>query len=161
MVGTRSAFIAVFIACAVPTYAADAVFYDGAFDFGKGPTARWEEAKLRDWLWKHWHTHSPATATLHSVSMEGEGFDSEFVIARDSSGALYLSVHTTDWRRRDFPVHEARWRDQWTIAHSVARVEEPYHWDWPGKPIPDSHRLSARKFVLELKDKEGKILSHI
>jgi len=149
------------IACVVPTYASDAVFYDGVFGFGNGPTARWEEAKLRDWLWKHWGRNLPATATLHSVSMEGEGFDSEFAIARDSSGALYLSVHITGWQRPDFPGREARWRDEWTIAHSVKRVEKPYHWDWPGKPIPNSRRLSARKFVLELKDKEGKIQSHI
>jgi len=40
MVVIRAGLMAAFIACTMPTYAADAVFYDGVFDFGKGPTGR-------------------------------------------------------------------------------------------------------------------------
>jgi hypothetical protein len=158
---TRTALIAAFIACCTPTYAADAVFYDGVFDLGKEPTGRWEEAKLRDWLWKHWHQRTAGTAILKWVTMEGDSGTSEYTIAKGRDGAWHLSIHLAGSERPMFEGDTAKWRDEWTIAHSVQRVEEPYHWDWPGKPIPDSKRLSARKFVLELKDKEGKILSHI
>jgi hypothetical protein len=74
------------------------------------------------------------------------------VVSLDSSAGL---------AKAGFEGDTAKWRDEWTIAHSMERVEKAYHGDWPGKPIPDSKRLSARKFVLELKNKEGKILSHI
>jgi hypothetical protein len=93
--------------------------------------------------------------------MEGDSGTSEYTIAKDREGAWYLSIHLQGSERAGFKGDTAKWRDEWTIAHSVERVEEPYHGDWPGKPIPDSRRLAARKFVLELKDKEGKILSHI
>ena len=158
---TRAALISAFIACCAPAYAADAVFYDGVFDLGEGPTGRWEKAKLRDWLWKHWQQHTAATAILKWVSMEGEGGTSDYTIAKGADGLCYLSIHLQGWQRPMSEGNTAKWRDEWTIAYSVQRVEEPYHSDWPGKPIPDSKTLSARKFVLELKNKEGKILTHI
>jgi len=148
------------VAWCANVHAHDAVFYDGVFDLGKGPVGRWELGKLRDWVWTHWHAHSPATATLHSVSMEGEGFDSQYAIARDPSGALYLSVHTTGWQRPDFPGHEARWRDDWLIAYTIARTSQPYHDDWPGKPIAHSGSARSHRYVLELRDKQGKVVTH-
>jgi len=158
---TRAALIALFIACCAPAYAADAVFYDGVFDLGKGPTGRWEEAKLRQWVWTHWHQRTAGTAILKWVTMEGDSGASEYTIAKGRDGAWYLSIHLQGSERPMFEGDTAKWGDEWIVAHSLQRVEEPYHWDWPGKPIPDSKRLSPRKFVLELKDKEGKILGHI
>ena len=155
-----AALIASLAFCA-DVYAHDAVFYDGVFDFGKGAVGRWELRNLRDWIWTHWHAHSPATATLHSVSMEGEGFDSHYAIARGSSGALYLSIHTTGWQRPDFPGRAARWRDDWLIAYSVTCTSQAYHDDWPGKPIRRSSPLPARSYVLELRDKQGNVLTHL
>lgn len=81
MVSKRAALIAVFVACTALSYAADAVFYDGVFDLGKGPTGRWEEAKLRDWLWRHWHQHTAGTAILKWVTTEGDSGASEYRVA--------------------------------------------------------------------------------
>jgi hypothetical protein len=99
MVSTRAALIALFIICTVPSYAADTVFYDGVFDFGKGPTGRWEEAKLRDWLWKHWHQRTAGTAILKWVTMEGEGGTSDYTIAKGNDRLWYLSIHLQGWQR--------------------------------------------------------------
>jgi hypothetical protein len=158
---TRAALIAVFFACCTPAYAADAVFYDGVFDLGKGPVGRWEKAKLRQWLWAHWHPRTARTAILKWVTMEGDSGTTAYTIAKGRDGAWYLSIHLQGSERPMSEGDTAKWRDEWTIAYPVQRVQEPYHWDWPGKLIADSSRLSARRFVLELKDKEGKILTHI
>ena len=93
--------------------------------------------------------------------MEGDSGTSDYTIAKDRDGVMYLSIHLQGSERPMFEGDTAKWRDEWTIAYSVQRVEEPYHWDWPGKAIPHSRPLPARKFVLELKDKEAKILTHI
>jgi len=161
MVSARASLIALLLTCYTSANAADATFYSGVFDFGKGPRGRWEGAKLRQWVWTHWHQRMTGTAIMKSVSIEGDSGTSEYTIAKGRDGAWYLSIHLQCSDRPHFEGDTAKWRDEWIIAYSVQRTEEPYHWDWPGKPIPDSKRLEARKFVLELKDKEGRILSHI
>lgn len=157
----RTALIAVFIACCTSAYAADAVFYDGVFDLGKGPVGRWETAKLRQLLWTHWHQRTARTAVLKWVTVEGDSGITDYTIAKDRNGVWYLSRHLQASERPMSEGDTGKWRDQWAIAYSVLRVQEPYQWDWPGKPIANSSRVSARRFVLELKDKEGKILTHI
>jgi hypothetical protein len=132
--------------------AADAVFHERFTDHSDIP-------KLRQWVWQHWSHRKAATATLKWLTVEGDSGTSDYTIGKDRDGVWYLSVHL---QGSDRLAEDTRyWRDQWTIAYSVARTEEPYQNDWPGKPIQHSRPLPARKFVLELKDKEGKILSHI
>jgi hypothetical protein len=120
-----------------------------------------DSLKLRLWVWQRWSNHRAGTATVKWLTMEGDSGTSDYTIAQDRDGVWYLSIHLEGSERPMFDGDTEKWRDEWTIAHSVQRVEEPYHWDWPGKPISDSKKLSARKFVLELKDKERKILGHI
>ena len=117
--------------------------------------------KLRSWAWQHWAAHRAGTATVEWTAVEGESGTSEYTIAKGHDGTWYLSIHRQGSERPMFDGDTAKWRDEWTIAHSVERVEEPYQRDWPGKPISHSRPLPPRKFVLELKDKEGKILTHI
>jgi hypothetical protein len=92
--------------------------------------------------------------------VEGDSGTSDYTIAKGRDGVWYLSIHLQGSDRLA-ETDAAAWRDQWTIAHAVERVEEPYRWDWPGKPIGHSRPLPARKFQLELKDKQGKLLTHI
>ena len=99
MVSFRTAVIALFIACTVASYGADAVFYDGEFDFGKGPRRRWEEPKLRDWLWKHWHQRTAGTATLKWVTVEGDSGTTDYTVAnggekRSSPSLSKRSMHS-------------------------------------------------------------------
>ena len=93
--------------------------------------------------------------------MEGDAGTSEYTVAKGRDGEWYLSIHLEGTERPMFDGDTAKWRDEWTIAHSVQRVEKPYRWDWPGKPIRHPRPLPARKFELELKDEEGNILTHI
>ena len=134
--------------------AADAVFHERFTDHRDIP-------KLRLWLWERWSHHRSGTATLKWLTVEGDSGTSDYVVAKGADGVWYLSVHLQGSERPMFEGDTAKWRDEWTVAVSVQRVEEPYQWDWPGKPISHSRALPARKFVLELKDKEGKILTHI
>ena len=133
--------------------AADAVFHERFTDHRDIP-------KLRQWVWQHWSHRQAATATLKWLTVEGASGTSEYTIAKGRDGVWYLSIHLQG-EDAFAETDAAVWRDVWTIAFSVERVEEPYRWDWPGKPITHSRSLPARKFVLELKDKEGKILTHI
>jgi hypothetical protein len=93
--------------------------------------------------------------------VEGDAGTSEYTVAKGRDGAWYLSIHLQGTERPMFEGDTAKWRDEWTIAFSVARVEQPYHDDWAGKPIQHSRPIPARKFVLEFKDKGGNILGHI
>ena len=116
--------------------------------------------KLRSWVWQRWSSHRAGTATVEWLTMEGASGTSDYTIAKGRDGVWYLSIHLQS-EHSFAETDAAAWRDVWTIAFSVERVEEPYRWDWPGKPISHSRPLPARKFELELKDKEGKILTHI
>lgn len=119
-----------------------------------------DSLKLRLWLWQRWSAQRVATATVEWLTVEGDSGTSDYTIAKDRDGVWYLSIHLQGSDR--FAETDATaWRDQWTIAYTVDRVEKPYRWDWPGKPITHSRPLPARKFQLELKDKRGKLLTHI
>ena len=134
--------------------AADAEFRERGVDHRDIP-------KLRAWVWEHWDQHKSGTATLKWVTVEGDTGTSEYTVAKGIEKRWYLSIHLQGTERPMFQGDTRKWRDEWIVAFSVQRVEEPYHWDWPGKPISHSRPLPARKFVLELKDKKGKILTHI
>jgi hypothetical protein len=119
-----------------------------------------DSLKLRLWLWQRWSAHRAATATVEWLTVEGDSGASDYTIAKDRDGVWYLSIHFQGSDR--FAKTDAEgWRDQWTIAYTVERVQKPYRWDWPGKSIAHSRPLPARKFELELKDKQGKLLTHI
>jgi hypothetical protein len=122
---------------------------------------RSDHLKLRQWLWQCWSARRVATATVKWTTMEGDSGTSDYSIAKGDDGVWYLSVHLQGSERPMFESDTTHWRDDWTVAFSVQRVEEPYQRDWPGKPISHSRPLSARQFSLELKDKQGKILTRI
>ena len=156
-----AATIAVSIACCPRACAADAAFYDGLFQRGERAEGRWEVPKLREWLWKHWYQRTAGTAILSGLPWRATAA-LPITPSRKTPGARGICrFHLQGSERPMFPGDKAGWRDEWTIAYSVQRVEKPYQWDWPGKPISDSRALPARRYVLELKDKQGKILTHI
>ena len=77
-------------------------------------------------------------------------------IAKGRDGAWYLSIHLQGSERPMFEGDTAKWRNEWTIAHSVQRVEEPYHWDWPGEPIPDTTSIAGTQIRLGVERQRGK-----
>jgi len=141
-----------FVEALVSARAADIVFNEGYGD---------DRPQLRQWLWRRWTHHRDGTALVKWITVEGESGTTEYTVAKGSSGAWYLSIHRQAWRRPTRDSDSAQWEDSWLIAHSLSRTKEPYHDDWAGTPIQYSRPLPARKFVLELKDQEGKILGHI
>jgi hypothetical protein len=104
---------------------------------------------LRLWLWQHWNSRRVCTAT-QSWTWQGDSGTTNYTIAKDRAGAFYLSM----------TLHSPK-GDLRMIALSVQRIQPPWFYDRPGKPILHSRELSPDKFGLELKDKQGKVLTHI
>jgi hypothetical protein len=105
---------------------------------------------LRLWLWQHWSSRRVCAAT-QSWTWQGDSGTTNYTIAKDRAGAFSLSVH----------LHSSKWGDLRMIALSVRRIHPPWFYDRPGKLIRHSRELFPDKFGLELKDKQGKILTHI
>jgi hypothetical protein len=158
MVSVRVVLAVVLIALSAPADGAEAVFYDGVFDIGNKPVARYEEAKLRKWVWTRWHERRPGSAILKWVTVEGDSGTTEYTIAKSRDGAWYLSIHLQGSDRT--APEDGYWRDTWLIAYSVTRTERPYLDEAHGKPIRPSRQLSPRHYALELTDRQGKVITH-
>ena len=138
-------------ASASPRQTRQLVFY--------GTNERSDILKLRQWVWDKWSHRVASSAVLKWNTIEGDSGTSDYSICKDKEGVCCLAIHLQGSDR--LAVDKNYWRDEWTVAYSIERVERPYLDELPGKPISRSRQLSPRRYVLELKDKSGKILYHL
>src|SRR5207245_10223323 len=105
--------IAVSIACCPRACAADAAFYDGLFQRGERAEGRWEVAKVREWLWKHWYQRTAGTAILSGLAWRAPAA-LPITASRTTAGAGGIGqfhVHGCDMAMCVGDM--AGWRDEW------------------------------------------------
>lgn len=126
------------------------------------PAARRKlEAKVREFVWEHWHNRRLGFLSVRRYSKEGEPSTSHFFIESKDGGAWQVRVvikRIIVERRSKHRQHESVTYD----AYVLERFEKPESGQiLVGALIPESEVRTPDSYFLALKEKTGRVLTII
>jgi hypothetical protein len=120
--------------------------------------------KLRRFLWQHWLRRERGEAKVNWSTVEGDTGTSVYTIAPGDDRAWRVSVHLEGSERAMAPGETAHWRSERWEAFALQRVKRPKTFDErlsPRVPITHTRALPESEYLLDLKDKDGKLLEEL
>jgi hypothetical protein len=111
-------------------------------------------AKIRDFLWQHWHLRVGGRIVVVGTTTEGSPYKTIYIIKRDQADKWLIAV-TAEGEYFD-PIKETseHW-DRRFDAYTVTRV----HKNKDSRPISVEARVAAKDYRLMLADSSGNIVA--
>ena len=120
--------------------------------------------KLRHFLWQHWLRRERGEAKVNWSTVEGDTGTSVYAVAPDDNGVWRIAVHLEGSERPMASGEKAHWRSERWEAFTVQRVKRPKTFEErlsPRVPISHTRALPESEYLLDLKDKDGKLLEEL
>lgn len=119
------------------------------------------EAKIREFLWNHWHQHRLGHLVATRYSKEGEPSTSSYFVELDGKGIWHIAVKI-DRTLVDRGGSKSQYQKSVEYeAYTVERIEVPEDGLTQRVVIPKGETRSPQSYRLVLKDEKGKALAEI
>ena len=120
--------------------------------------------KLRRFIWTHWLRRERGEAKVNWSTVEGDAGTSVYTVAPDEHGAWRIAIQLEGSERPMAPGETAHWRSEHWDAFMVQRVKRPKTFEERISPrvlITHNRPLAESEYLLNLKDKDGKLLEEL